>query len=348
VKKYAMLVATLIIAVSAMVYNQYQMKLFQFNPKYRPVIVTALGGEGTTIFGFELIGNGEDKTTQLEDYITAIKYQDGDEVIDNLISDLEKDLGYNIATALAITAGGYALAIFTSGTSIPFAWFSDALLGVKSVYNVNRFYGKVSKLVDNVDPSTLNKAKSKRKQEEQNRKDKHKKLVTEPQILAVAGIVDPLLGGKPTFTTIIDVEGIGEVTYPIFMPKGILNFNHDNCKLMEAGSMPTISKNKVKDILNNKTFPDKYFGNRSHLKTLKESEETRTFSLHHYHQLGFLNDGYKNSAAYMFIPAILHNHGGVTNDILHMYPPKGIKEEKLHNRVKKRIVREIASRYCHG
>jgi len=342
------IIATLIIAVSAMVYNQYQMKLFQFNPKYRPVIVTALGGEGTTIFGFELIGNGKDKTTQLEDYITAIKYQDGDEVVDNLISDLEEDLGYNITTALAITAGGYVLASFTSGTSIPFAWFSDALLGVKSVYNVNRFYGKVSKLVDNVDPSTLNKAKSKRKQEEQNRKDKHKKLVTEPQILAVAGIVDPLLGGKPTFTTIVDVEGIGKVTYPIFMPKGILNFDPDNCKLMEKGRMPLLSNRRINKILNNDIFPDKYFGNRKQYKDHKRSSKAKRFTLHHYHQLGFLNDGYKNGAAYMFIPGILHNHGGVTLDILHNYTSKGADEIKLHNRVKKRIVREISSRYCHG
>jgi len=343
-----LMTATLIIAVSAMVYNQHQMKLFQFNPKYRSVIVTALGGEGTTIFGFELIGNGEDKTTQLEDCIAAIKYQDSDEVVDNLISGLEEDLGYNIATALAITAGGYMLAPFTTGTSIPFAWFSDALLSVKSLYNANRFYGKVSKLVDNVDPSTLNKARSKRKREEQKQKDKHKKFVTEPQILAVAGIVDPILGGKPTFTTIINVEGIGKVTYPIFMPKGILNFSSDNCKLMKVGNMPLMSKTGVKNILNNNTFPDKYFGDRDQRGKLKKSKVAKTFSLHHYHQLGFLNDGYKNGAAYMFIPAILHNHGGVTNDILHMYPPKGVKEEGLHARVKKRIVMEIASRYCHG
>jgi len=209
VKKYAMvmtIIATLIIAVSAMVYNQYQMKLFQFNPKYRPVIVTALGGEGTTVFGFELIGNGEDKTSQLEDYITAIKYQDGDEVVDNLISDLEEDLGYNVATALAITAGGYALATFTSGTSIPFAWFSDALLGVKSVYNVNRFYGKVSKLVDNVDPSTLNKAKSKRKQSRKKDEDiSEKKRLIQQESIYIASLV-----GSPEELVVRAPQGVGK------------------------------------------------------------------------------------------------------------------------------------------
>jgi len=305
-----MLAATLIIAVSAMVYNQHQMKLFQFNPKYRPVIVTALGGEGTSIFGFELIGNGEDKTLQLEDYITAIKYQDGDEVVDNLILDLEEDLGYNVATALAITAGGYALATFTSGTSIPFAWFSDALLGVKSVYNVNRFCGKVSKLVDNVDPSTLNKAKSKRKQSR--KKDTR---LSQSQIYLLAGV-------SPTS------EMVGGLNVRL---SSYIDYNIINCQRMKKGSGPIMSLKEAETII--VLAPGLY------QKSSYISELSRTYNIHHNSQ--------NTTSSRITLPGFMHTGKGF-NKSLHGRTGIGSKARQQHNPETTAIWKGVAERYCHN
>jgi len=333
------IIATLIIAVSAMVYNQHQMKLFQFNPKYRPVIVTALGGEGTTIFGFELIGNGEDKTTQLEDYITAIKYQDGDEVIDNLISDLEEDLGYNIATALAITAGGYALATFTSCTSIPFAWFSDALLGVKSVYNVNRFYGKVSKLVDNVDPSTLNKAKSKRKQSRKKDEDISEKT----RLLKQSAIYTSTLVGPKEEIEIRTMQGLGKKSKFYSTKKirtkrsNLWKYTDRNLVRMRKGNAPYADINMLNDVLVS-------FGLSLDGLDGEDLDEAARITLHHNNNIPV----WTKNGTMVELPWIIHSS---FSKILHRKgAKKGSKEKKAHKTWAPRYWKTVAYNYdiSHG
>jgi len=209
--------------------------------------------------------------------------------------------------------------------------------------------GVIRKLAKDQVEEVVGVPSKKSKRTSKHDRDKRKLPLTETEILSKAGIIDPNIGGTPTYVVSKKIKGHkGKITFPIYIPKRFDIFTPKNCRKLKLGKSPSISKNELSAIMD--SFPKQYFGSKFRkIKTLDDLKgKAKVLTLHHYHQLGFLNNGHDVGAAYIFLPGILHNVGGKTSSIMHGLGPKGNAEKDLHGNASTIILKDMYGRFCHN